>query len=547
MGRVRTGGGPGAVADPSSIDVLDPFGASEAWWTTTNFGEAVPGVLTALNWSFWSELGEIATRRTFATIGTLDREEVRLPPIGDERFIGIFRGRVAGNVSRMGAMGDRIPGASGADLAVSMFGEQPPGFPSAPSRRYYHRVLTRLPPVFIGMPRRVRRVHDESAGWWRREIATVAADGLDSARAQFRRAQGWFSRAMYLQILNNLAAVTPVYDAVTALATKAGDPELAGPLLGGQGSHAELALVEGLWEVSRGRLEIDDFVAEHGFHGPWEGEISSRVWREDPTPVLALVERYRVRPEEESPEALIRDRASERTAARAELLERVGRRGRPGAELVLSLAARYNPTRGLGKAAFLRSLDVARAASRAAGESLARSGALDDPGDVFHLTAGELLSADPSLSLTELVDVRRAQREAHEAVAIPAAWHGRPEVIIQVAPHASDDGDLSGTGVSNGVVEGTVRVVMDPGLGDIQDGEILVAPITDPSWAAVMYCSAGLVVEVGGAMSHAAVVARELGLPCVMGVEGATSRLASGDVCRIDGHAGTIEVLRRAR
>jgi pyruvate,water dikinase len=61
-----------------------------------------------------------------------------------------------------------------------------------------------------------------------------------------------------------------------------------------------------------------------------------------------------------------------------------------------------------------------------------------------------------------------------------------------------------------------------------------------------MYCSAALVVEVGGALSHAAVVARELGVPCVMGVDGATARLKTGDVCRVDGHAGTVEILRTA-
>jgi phosphoenolpyruvate synthase/pyruvate phosphate dikinase len=104
---------------------------------------------------------------------------------------------------------------------------------------------------------------------------------------------------------------------------------------------------------------------------------------------------------------------------------------------------------------------------------------------------------------------------------------------------------LSGVGASAGVVEGPVRVVTEPDCDDLESGEILVAPYTDPAWAAIMFVSAGLIVDIGGPLSHAAVVARELGIPCVMGISDATTRLRTGDICRVDGHAGTVEVLHR--
>ncbi|MCK9249762.1 MAG: PEP-utilizing enzyme [Solirubrobacteraceae bacterium] len=536
-----------ALVDPATVDVLDPIRTSDAFWTTTNFGEAVPGVLTALNWSFWSGIGERAVRRTFRTVGTLTEPEDAVPPIGDERFLGVFHGRIAGNVTRLGEMGDRIPGASGADVAVSMFGELPEGFTSDPTKAYALRVLRRTPPAFLSIPRNMARIDADTATWWASELAAGPTTDIAAARARFRRAQSWFDRALYLQILNNFVGVTPVYDQVNALAAAAGDPELAGRLLAGQGSHAELAVVEGLWAMSRDRMTVEAFVAEHGFHGPMEGEISARVWREDPSPVLTLVEHYRRRPESESPDELLRGRAADREAARREVLRAVGLRGRAKAELVLWLAQRYNPTRGLGKAAFLRSLDVARAAARQTGEALVRSGALDDPDDVFHLTMDELLTVDPSSRLQDHVAARRTQRDAHAALSMKSAWRGRPDATAPVAQDRVAAGTtLTGTGVSNGVVEGPVRVVLDPDFDDVEDGEILVAPFTDPSWASIMYCSAALVVEVGGAMSHAAVVARELGLPCVMGLEDVTSQLRTGDVVRVDGHAGTIEVLTAA-
>jgi pyruvate,water dikinase len=105
---------------------------------------------------------------------------------------------------------------------------------------------------------------------------------------------------------------------------------------------------------------------------------------------------------------------------------------------------------------------------------------------------------------------------------------------------------LQGIGASPGTVEGPVRVVHDPEDADVDDGEILVSATTDPSWAALMFISAGLIVDIGGTLSHAAVVARELGIPCVVNTKIGTRALRTGDVCRINGSTGLVEILRRA-
>ncbi|MCW3039237.1 MAG: PEP-utilizing protein mobile region [Solirubrobacterales bacterium] len=534
------------MASTAALDVLDADWDPDAWWTTTNFGEAVPGVLTALNWSFWSELGERAVRRVFHTIGTLDAAELGVPADPADRILGVFHGRIAGKVDFLGRMGDRLPGTTGALVAESLIGELPPGFTSHPTRAHYLTVARGLPPTFVTLPRRLRALDAETARWWAARTAGEPSD-LAAAQAQFREGQRWFERTLFHQVLSIFAGVQPVYDRVHALAAKAGDPTLAPRLLAGQGSHAELALVDGLWDLSRGRIDLARFQSEHGFHGPAEGEIASHVWREDPAPVLALVEHYKRVGEAASPAAVLRERAAEREQAKAELLHGLGRAGRPAAELTLRLAATYIPIRGLGKASFLRSLDVARAAARRIGVLLADGGALDSPDDVHHLTADELLGARPSDALQDLVAARRAQRDAHALLSFSSAWKGRP-VPSTDGPQAAEapGAVLTGLGVSPGTVEGLVRVVDDPGFADVEDGEILVARFTDPSWASIMYCSAALVVEVGGALSHAAVVARELGVPCVMGVAGAMTRLTTGDRCRVDGQRGTIEILAGA-
>ena len=211
------------------------------------------------------------------------------------------------------------------------------------------------------------------------------------------------------------------------------------------------------------------------------------------------------------------------------------------------MAVRYLPLRGVGKVSFLQTLDVARAATRRIGTHLEGAGTLEDRDDAFLLLAPELLETTPGTPLAELVAIRRAQRAAHETVPLPGAWRGRPQTEPIVAGEAADrSATLTGIGVSPGVVEGPVRILLDPTFDDVEDGEILVAPTTDPSWASIMLTSTALVVDLGGQLSHAAVVARELGVPCVMGTGDGTRRLQTGDICRVDGHAGTVEVLRPA-
>jgi pyruvate,water dikinase len=164
------------------------------------------------------------------------------------------------------------------------------------------------------------------------------------------------------------------------------------------------------------------------------------------------------------------------------------------------------------------------------------------------LTIEEIRGAWPETRLQEIVAARREQRAQHLAVVLPAGWRGRPQVTSRGDSGAARNGmTLDGIGASPGIAEARVRVVLDAGSDDIEPGEILVAPFTDPSWAPLMFASAGLVVDIGGELSHAAVVARELGIPCVMSTGDGTARLRDGDLCRIDGYAGTVTVVASER
>ena len=122
---------------------------------------------------------------------------------------------------------------------------------------------------------------------------------------------------------------------------------------------------------------------------------------------------------------------------------------------------------------------------------------------------------------------------------------GTEPEAVQTATRAADGpaatgGALAGTPASAGTVTARARVILDPQGAHLEPGEILVAPSTDPGWTPLFLTAGGLVMEMGGPNSHGAVVAREYGIPAVVGVPDATSRIATGDDITVDGAAGTV-------
>ncbi len=161
---------------------------------------------------------------------------------------------------------------------------------------------------------------------------------------------------------------------------------------------------------------------------------------------------------------------------------------------------------------------------------------------MFFLTAAEIRGGGPPDR--DVVAERRREHLRDLESELPVHWRGAPEPIPVSRPDDPVD-TLVGVGASDGVVQGLVRMVTDPADIALEPGEILVARTTDPSWAAIMYLSEGLVIDIGGMLSHAAIVARELGMPCVANTKVGTRVLRTGDLVRVDGGAGRVEVLKR--
>ena len=299
---------------------------------------------------------------------------------------------------------------------------------------------------------------------------------------------------------------------------------------------------------------IADFLARYGMRGPAEIDFGQPRWREDPAPLFsALQALLTIQDPGAMPDTVFR--AGQTAAARAEerLARAASRRfGTPlGAGLVRWLAKRVRTLAGLRespKFAVIRMMGIARAALLESGRELVEAGVLDCAGDLFFLQMKELkvLAMDAPGDWRRLVQMRRAayQREQRRQP-IPRLLlsDGTAVVAGGALSSCSVGGLLIGSGVSPGTVEGTARVVLDPASANLQPGEILVCPGTDPSWTPLFLAAGGLVMEVGGMMTHGSVVAREYGIPAVAGVARATEFLRSGQRLRVDGSSGRVALL----
>jgi len=200
-----------------------------------------------------------------------------------------------------------------------------------------------------------------------------------------------------------------------------------------------------------------------------------------------------------------------------------------------------------GKAGYLITFDVARAAARRLGALLVEAGVLGEAGDVFFLTAAELRGVDPTHSAAA-VPARRAAYLERQGQRLPDAWCGVPEPIPVVSPGtggpAAPPGTvLDGVGAGGGVVEGRARVIGDPEKAELDEGDLMVCEATDPSWLSLFVVVAGVVTDLGGMLSHGAIVARELGIPCVVGTRTGSRTIRDGQRIRVDGAHGTVELL----
>jgi pyruvate,water dikinase len=452
-------------------------------------------------------------------------------------------------VDREGGRLPRAPGvALGTGLSVWILRQVPGLLVAAARPDQARRRLLRYAEVEL------RRLQREAAG------RTTAPEQLDFAFGTLPR------RAVDLV----MAQLPPVYVGLLAgpvaewltrrwLGSSAGvepvrrwlphDPTLA--MGAGVAQLAEACAAAGA-EPSRTGPGVREFLATYGHRAPdREIDIGLARFSDDPTYVVNLI-RSCLRAGDPG-ELLGRQRQGREHAAAAvdDLVTAVRRTQGPiRARLLRAVLTRL---RGLGglrerpKFDLVRIIALGRQLLQQVGASLVAEQRLDDAEDVFFLDPADLRLALQGKALDLRVRAAGNRREYEREVgrrAVPRILTSEGETVYgPAAPVEPPAGTLRGTGVSPGVHEGVIRVLESPVGADLGSGEVLVAATTDPGWTPLFLLAGALVMEVGGVVSHGAVVAREYGIPAVAAVPDATRRLRTGQRVRVDGGTGVIQVL----
>jgi phosphohistidine swiveling domain-containing protein len=295
------------------------------------------------------------------------------------------------------------------------------------------------------------------------------------------------------------------------------------------------------------QANLADFLRLYGHRGVAEIDLGLPRWSEDPTYILGVLTNYlRLDNPELAPGLQFRRAMQEAEEMVAELTYRAGRKGRLRGALVGFLLNRARALAGLREVPkFYAVLVLARARTLLweIGEELGEAGRLEQAGDIFFVTLPEVRTA-----LVTGADLRPVVRERQAGYGQELNRRRVPRILLSDGTEptaeetldAATDGALRGAPASAGTVSAKARVILDPTGARLAPGEILVAPSTDPGWTPLFLTAGGLVMEMGGAMSHGAVVAREYGIPAVVGVQDATERITTGQRITVDGSAGTV-------
>ena len=288
------------------------------------------------------------------------------------------------------------------------------------------------------------------------------------------------------------------------------------------------------------------FLERYGHRAVAEIDLGMPRWSEKPDHILGMISNYlHVEDPEQAPDRQFA-RAEEHAEARIRsLVDRARARSRLRARLVefcLRRTRQLSGLRELPKFYLILALAEMHRQLNAIGTELARSGAIAAAGDVYFLEFDEVRVGLRGADLKGIVaDRRRLYDVELRRRRIPRLLlSDGTDVEAAVMAKSPASGALVGTPASAGTATGTVRVILDPVGAHLEPGEILVAPSTDPGWTPLFLTAGALVMEMGGVISHGAVVAREYGIPAVVGVPDATTRLRTGQTVTVDGSAGTV-------
>jgi len=559
-------------------------------WSSCNVGEALPGVATPFTWSVAGDYSESGFRKAFGTLGCSVPKHARL--------VGNVHGRFYLNLTEFMRIAAQVPwldprtlvelgGGSGGEELASQVGE-------VSHKGFFARLpltATRLLREQLRLDDHVSKFEQEAEHSFRLhnalDLAILPDDGI--AR-KIRDVQALLERTgdvmltcassalgTHIILKGVLSRVEP--DAAEKLAHDLTrgirDLESARPAIGvmrivdlaRRDTEARKMLVQdgatvsGLPEGPAKRALVS-FLDLYGDRAVREAELSTPRWKEDPRPVLAMVRvalrgeardvepqlaRAKAEADAEMQRLVPRLRFAEQTLVR-HLITRAQKAARRREQMRTQVTRVLGMLRDVALDADRRLLRLVPELARDWAELRAKGSPLSAIHTVFFLTVDEVVNAlrASRTDLAPLVRARRAEYMRDQARPDPPATFIGAPPSVQLPPAGGDV--MRGTGASSGVVEGRARVLLSASqMSELEPGEILVVHTTDVGWTPLFCIAAGVVTELGGPLSHAAVVARELAVPSVVNVDGVTRALKTGDRVRVDGDRGVVERLPPAK
>ena len=521
-------------------------------WSRGNVGEAVPDAMTPCGWSL---------------IKIFIADAMPVPDMDGHSLIGNIGGRFYMNISVLATLA-AVFGFSPAGFAEAneqAFGRLPAslGMPLVPISRW--RVLRTMLPVALRFRRRIARDLKRLHAF----VATAPArcdalrERIQATSSQRELRDLWhtevlpfFEECSYMLAAGARRDGTAIVWVRRQLRKLVGEAETNALLSGLSAETSELASLGplvGLAQLARGEIDRATFARRHGHRGPHELEVSFARPAEDPDWIDRQLAGLRAAPVDV--DSLLARQKQAQAAAWARLAQRYPRQARRLRRRAGQAAEAFRD-REAARSEVVRAFWALRA-------FVQRAGALTGHGDdLFFLSIDEILAvlAGDERPLTN-IPVRRATYARYAALPpYPALIRGRFDPFQWAAdPRRRSDmfdarGDsapasdaVTGFPGAAGVVEGQARVIGSADDGDeLRPGEILVTAVTNVGWTPLFPRAAAVVTDIGAPLSHAAIVARELGIPAVVGCGNATMRLHTGDYVRVDGGQGTVEVLRAA-
>jgi rifampicin phosphotransferase len=554
-------------------------------FTRANIGEVFPDAVMPFSWTLWGiPYSEIGWRQALCNLGAFDMDE--FTPNAME-MLNVFGGYGYLNVSASRIFGVRTPGMSAEAIDASFFGEQPDVPPyvaraTDTSPRHSERLGEMLGGLFTttGFPELAAMQAEMKAVAAARPDLSAMKDAELLERTRSLCAAHWL-RLWVRHIMATYHSMIPT-GVIGGVCAAVGKPELAADILGAAGDVDSALPAKALWQLGRvvrqsaaltaefdaGLSGLDNrlrqnhpdfaeqfagFIKDYGFRGSQEWEMRSAAWELQPSAPLAAIDRLRYSEDNESPDARMDKRRAGRAAAIEIIRTMLG--DAPEAaqfEGAIAVAGLTFAARERTKTNCVLATREMRMPMWELGRRMVAGGHFEKADQFALLTNAEwdIILTDPGAARA-IIEQREAKFETLAALVPPFIVNGVVPPLDSFARRDASSGGaakvgdvLAGQAGCAGTVRGIARIVMDPAEpGDLEPGDILIAPHTDPSWTPLFAFAAGIVVDVGATISHAVIVARELGVPCATSVTGATKRIRDGALVEVNGAAGTVTVL----